>query len=127
MKMKDVDLKKLAKATEGYSGADIEALVREAGINAVREIMAKRPLVAKAQPAAANEKVKKTKAAKEKPAAAKEDYFVTKKHFDEALKNSRPSITPDMLRYYEKIIEDFKSKGMERKKAAAKEDTDYLE
>jgi len=36
---KDVDLKKLATDTEGYSGADIEALCREAGINALREDM----------------------------------------------------------------------------------------
>ncbi|MCD6483154.1 MAG: CDC48 family AAA ATPase [Candidatus Aenigmarchaeota archaeon] len=34
---KDVDLKKLAKETEGYTGADIEALVREAAMNALRE------------------------------------------------------------------------------------------
>ncbi|MCD6495678.1 MAG: CDC48 family AAA ATPase [Candidatus Aenigmarchaeota archaeon] len=36
---KDVDLKKIAKETEGYSGADLEALVREAGLNAMREDM----------------------------------------------------------------------------------------
>ncbi|MBN2330655.1 MAG: CDC48 family AAA ATPase [Candidatus Aenigmarchaeota archaeon] len=34
---KDVNLKSLAKDTEGYSGADIEAVVREAGLNALRE------------------------------------------------------------------------------------------
>ncbi len=34
---KDVDLKKLAKKTEGYSGADIAAVCREAGMNALRE------------------------------------------------------------------------------------------
>ena len=122
MKMKDVDLKKFAKATDGYSGADLEALVREAGINAIREIMAKEKPVATS---AANAKTKKN-AGKKKPAEKKEEYFVTKKHFDEALKNSRPSITPDMLRYYEKIIESFKSRGIEMKKSK-KEDTDYLE
>lgn len=36
---KNIDLKELAKKTEGYSGADIEAIVREAGINALREDM----------------------------------------------------------------------------------------
>jgi len=36
---KDVDLEKLAKATEGYSGADIEAVCREAALNALRENM----------------------------------------------------------------------------------------
>ncbi len=34
---KDVSLEKLAKETEGYSGADIEALVREAVMTALRE------------------------------------------------------------------------------------------
>ncbi|MGC9011730.1 ATP-binding protein, partial [Thermogladius sp.] len=33
----DVDLYELAKRTEGYSGADIEALVREAALIAIRE------------------------------------------------------------------------------------------
>jgi transitional endoplasmic reticulum ATPase len=34
---KDVDLKKLAIETAGYSGADLEALAREAGMNAMRK------------------------------------------------------------------------------------------
>ena len=36
---KDIDAKKLARLTEGYSGADIEAVCREAGLNAMREDM----------------------------------------------------------------------------------------
>jgi len=36
MPLKGIDLKKLAKDTENYSGADIEALVREAAMNALR-------------------------------------------------------------------------------------------
>ncbi len=34
---KDVELKKLAKASEEYTGADIEGTCREAGMNAIRE------------------------------------------------------------------------------------------
>ena len=34
---KDVDLKKLAELTEGYTGADLEALCREAALIALRE------------------------------------------------------------------------------------------
>ncbi|MDI6806435.1 MAG: AAA family ATPase, partial [Candidatus Aenigmarchaeota archaeon] len=34
---KNVDLKELVKATEGFSGADIEAVCREAAMNAMRE------------------------------------------------------------------------------------------
>lgn len=35
--MKGVDLKEIAKKTEGYSGADLEAIVREAAMDALRE------------------------------------------------------------------------------------------
>ncbi len=35
----DVDLRELAKKTEGYTGADIAALVREAALIAMRRIM----------------------------------------------------------------------------------------
>ncbi|MCL2711937.1 MAG: CDC48 family AAA ATPase [Methanomassiliicoccaceae archaeon] len=37
MPLKDVDLKDIAKSTEGYVGADLEALCREAGMEAYRE------------------------------------------------------------------------------------------
>ncbi len=40
----DVDLEKLATLTEGYSGADLEALVREAVILALREEFKPRPV-----------------------------------------------------------------------------------
>ncbi|MEM3029077.1 MAG: CDC48 family AAA ATPase [Thermoproteota archaeon] len=36
MPLKDVSLEEVAKKTEGYSGADLEALCREAGLNALR-------------------------------------------------------------------------------------------
>jgi len=39
MPLKGINLKKAAKDLEGYTGADIEALVREAGINALRKDM----------------------------------------------------------------------------------------
>lgn len=92
MPLKGVDLKKIVRQTDGYSGADIEGICREAGLNAIREDM-----------------------------NAKE---VTKKHFDFALKESRPSITPDIVKFYEKLTESFKSKGMERR--ISKEETDYV-
>ena len=70
---KDVDLKELAKKTEGFSGADLEALCKEAGMNALREdINAKK---------------------------------VKKKHFEEALKKITPSITKELMGYYEKFSE----------------------
>ncbi|MEM5807666.1 MAG: CDC48 family AAA ATPase [Candidatus Aenigmatarchaeota archaeon] len=70
---KDVDLQELARKTEGFSGADIESLCREAAMEALRE----------------------DKKAKE----------VKMKHFESILSKMSPSITKDVMNYYEKFIE----------------------
>jgi transitional endoplasmic reticulum ATPase len=72
---KDVKIKELAKETEGYTGADLEALVREAAMVALRESMN------------AGE--------------------VSKKHFDEAEKKVKPSVTKQSIEIYKKIEEQF--------------------
>ncbi|NPA38382.1 MAG: CDC48 family AAA ATPase [Candidatus Nanohaloarchaeota archaeon] len=61
---KDVKLEELAKETEGFTGADIEAVCREAAMNALREARAK----------------------------GKEVKEVNKKHFEEAIKKVKESI-----------------------------------
>ncbi len=70
---KDVDLKELARKTEGFSGADIESLCREAGMESLRE----------------------DKKSKE----------VKMKHFDKMLAGITPSVTRDVVNYYEKFSE----------------------
>ena len=66
---KDVDLERIAELTEGYSGADLAALVREAALTALREnIKADR---------------------------------VSMEHFMSALKTIPPSLTKDMIKFYE--------------------------
>ncbi|MBN2042634.1 MAG: CDC48 family AAA ATPase [Candidatus Aenigmarchaeota archaeon] len=92
MPLKGVDLKKIAKDTEGYSGADLESLCREAGLFALRENI-----------------------------NAKE---VGKKHFDKAMEKVRPSINPELLKFYQKLLEQFKTRGMEKKKV--EEETNYM-
>ncbi len=84
MKTKFID--NLAQKTEGYSGADIEAVVREAALEALRENM-----------------------------NAKE---VNAKHFEEALKKIRPSITKDMFVLYQKAVEDLKKTKLEEEERA---------
>ena len=67
----DVDLEELAERTEYYTGADLEALVREAVMTALREnIKANR---------------------------------VYMRHFEEALKVVTPSLTEEMVKYYEEV------------------------
>lgn len=71
----DVDVDKLVELTNGYVGADIEALVREAKMAAIREFV-------KAMDGHDAEEIKL--------AAASVKIF--KRHFDEALKRVRPSL-----------------------------------
>ncbi|ANF21927.1 CDC48 family AAA ATPase [Thermococcus piezophilus] len=89
----DVNLKELAKRTEGYSGADLEALVREAALMAMRRIMSKLP--------------------REVVAEQSEEFLeqlkVSKRDFEEALKTVRPSITPYMIEYYRNFEETRKT------------------
>ncbi|RJQ18130.1 AAA family ATPase [Candidatus Woesearchaeota archaeon] len=81
---KDVDVKKLIDKTQGYVGADIESVCREAAILALREDM----------------KAKDVKL----------------KHFTEALKKVRPSVSKEVEEAYEKLKEHFSSaRGEEMK------------
>ena len=71
----DVDLREIAKKTEGYSGADLETVCREAAMNALRkDINAK---------------------------------HVTKEDFEKALKKVGPSLTPEMIKWYEDLAKTF--------------------
>lgn len=78
----DLFLTWLAKRTEGFSGADIEAVCKEAGILALREDIAAKSL--------------------------------SKKHFDESLKQARPSITQEMQGFYRKVAETIRSPMKEK-------------
>ncbi|MCD6590760.1 MAG: CDC48 family AAA ATPase [Candidatus Aenigmarchaeota archaeon] len=89
MPLKNVDLKKIAKKTEWYSGADIEALCREAALNALRENMKARQ--------------------------------VENKHFENAMKKVKPSITPDVIKFYENLMERISTR-----ERASKDEGDYL-
>jgi len=89
---KDVDLENLSEVCENYSGADIEALCREAAMLAIREN-------------ADAKKVKNT-------------------HFEKAMEAVRASITPNMMKFYEKVSETLGS-GIAKKDKSEK-DIQYL-
>ncbi|QDA31849.1 CDC48 family AAA ATPase [Thermococcus indicus] len=91
----DVNLRELAKKTEGYSGADIEALVREAALLAMRRIMGELPV----------------ELVEEESEEFLERLRVSRKDFEAALKKVRPSITPYMLEYYRNFDENRRKMG----------------
>ena len=77
---KDVDLDALARRTDRFTGADLEDLVRRAGMSALRRSL----------------KAKK----------------VSMADFEDALKDTRASVTPDMEREYEKIAGEIKQNAL---------------
>ena len=84
----DVSIDELAERTEGYTGADIEAVCREAGMLAIREAI--KPGMSKEE---AKEVAKSLK--------------ITKEHFEKALEKVKPSMTKEDIKTYERIVEDF--------------------
>jgi len=87
---KDINIKTIAKETDGYTGADLESVVREAGLLALREDI-----------------------------TSKE---VKKKHFDEAMKKVKPSVTKNTINVYKKVEEDY----LKNAKAAVPTAESYL-
>jgi transitional endoplasmic reticulum ATPase len=90
MPLRGVDLMELAELTEGYVGADIEAVCREAVMLAMRENL--------------------------------NAEYVERRHFIEALKKVKPSITESMMSFYERFEEKSKQ---ERARIAAKSIVGY--
>ena len=78
----DVNFDRLVKETEGFSGADIENLGREAGMIGIRESFKSK------------EKLKK----------------VTMKHFEAALEGVHATITPEIIKNYESLSKSIKKK-----------------
>jgi len=61
MPLKDVDIESLVNETEGFSGADLKALVREAGLNAIRKNLNKTEYVTSEDFKEALKKIKSSK------------------------------------------------------------------
>ncbi|MEM0164385.1 MAG: CDC48 family AAA ATPase [Saccharolobus sp.] len=98
----DVSLEDIGERTEGYTGADLAALVREAAMRAIRESM--RICVNKVDEICKpNDLECKDKVMKEcmKTTGVK----VSLRHFEEAMKKIKPSVTQDMLQFYQNWIE----------------------
>ncbi len=87
----DVSLEELARRTKGYTGADIEAVVREAAMLAMRRALQEGIIRPGMKADEIRRKVK-----------------VTMKDFEEALKKIGPSVSEETMEYYRKIQEQFK-------------------
>ncbi|MCD6188801.1 MAG: CDC48 family AAA ATPase [Thermococcus sp.] len=96
----DVSLEELAKRTEGYSGADIEAVVREAALIALRRAVSRTP----------------RELIEEQAEEFLEKLRVSKKDFEEAMKKVKPSITRYMLDYYKQFEESRKAAAREERR-----------
>ncbi|RLM72323.1 CDC48 family AAA ATPase [Halorubrum sp. Atlit-26R] len=93
----DVDLDALARKTEGYVGADIEAVAREASMNASREFIGS--------------------VTREEVGESVGNVRVTMAHFDDALSEVNPSVTAETRQRYEEIEKRFKRSEVERDEA----------
>ncbi|GAA0726525.1 transitional endoplasmic reticulum ATPase [Halorubrum trapanicum] len=93
----DVDLDALARKTEGYVGADIEAVAREASMNASREFIG----------SVTREEVRESVG----------NVRVTMGHFEDALSEVNPSVTPETRERYEEIEKQFKRSEVDRSEA----------
>jgi transitional endoplasmic reticulum ATPase len=80
----DVHLEEIAAQTRGYSGADLENLVRKAGLQAMRENI--------------------------------ESKIIPMRFFDEALKDSSPSVTPEMDEEYKNIAKQLKQESPQNRR-----------
>ncbi|MFH1503238.1 MAG: CDC48 family AAA ATPase [Candidatus Diapherotrites archaeon] len=89
-KEREAFLKELANKTDGYTGADLESLAREAAMLALRESL--------------------------------DLEFVSERHFDEALKKVKPSITKSTIEAYKKIEDAF----FKSAKSAVPNENSYL-
>jgi transitional endoplasmic reticulum ATPase len=91
----DVDLDKLARKTEGYVGADVEAVTREAAMAASREFI--------------NSGVRP-----EEIADSVGNVRITMDHFETALDEVAPSVTTETKERYEEIEQRFRKSDVER-------------
>eukprot|EP01035_Chromulina_nebulosa_P016889 gene16889-22377_t len=96
----DIDVAALAKATEGFSGADITEICQRAAKNAIRESVA-----------AEIERAKKITNGEIDPNEPYVDPvpFVRKDHFEEAMSRARRSVSDKDIRQYEQFTAKMKA------------------
>ncbi|MBA7529617.1 ATP-dependent zinc metalloprotease FtsH [subsurface metagenome] len=84
----DVDVEEFAERTDGYVGADIAAIVKEAVMSSLREFITS---------GISEEHVKE----------AIQNIVIKKQHFETGIKSVRPTVTPKAQEEFEGKAEDF--------------------
>ncbi|MGM0592146.1 MAG: CDC48 family AAA ATPase [Halobacteriota archaeon] len=92
----DIDLDRLARQTDGYVGADIEALCREAAMAASREFI--------------------TSVKPEEIVESVGNVRITMQHFEDALEEVGPSVTDETRERYAEIEERFQKSEVEKER-----------
>ena len=82
----DVDLDAIAQRTEGYTGADLEDLVRRAGLLTLRDALKDGTMT-------------------------DGEATVSAARFEQALEETRASVTPEMEKEYRKLAEKLKQES----------------
>ena len=101
----DVDLEHIAKATHGFSGADLGFITQRAAKLAIKESIALDIQRSKEREAAGED------AMDEDPDAADPVAELTKAHFEEAMRQARRSVTDVEIRRYEAFAQSMKNAG----------------
>jgi transitional endoplasmic reticulum ATPase len=100
----DVSLEEIAEKTEGYTGADLEALVREATINAMRNAYSTCDSKAKQQCQGNDECYQKVM----RDCMNSTNIKVTKDDFTKAMEIVRPSLAPADIQRYERMAKELR-------------------
>jgi len=82
----DVNAEELVRLTEGFSGSDIHDILQQAHTKVVRELFESQNISERSRP---------------RP--------ICMQDFREILRKRRPSVSPEMLRYYDKWYETYKA------------------
>ncbi|GAB3662847.1 hypothetical protein [Halopiger thermotolerans] len=101
----DVDLDTLAENTDGYTGGDIEGIVREASMLALDEAVTAIERDGVESPEELDE--------------AADGIIIEAEHFEQAVRKVKPSVTEEMHEFYEELVDDLGGESSDEQAAPA--------
>lgn len=95
----DVDLALIARLTEGYTGADLAGLVRQASLQTLKDSI----------DACSTREEQDNSPSSDAPEETEEQLLVELKHFQEAIRNIKPSVNEEDKKHYERLKKKYGS------------------